>query len=64
MSIDSFYISLSHSVTGMVKWEIMRKDVSSTEVHTMFPHYHNPRAYNIRRYLVMRCTNPFVEPFI
>ncbi len=62
ISIDTFYSSLSRSVTGTVKYRQVDIEVTIAMVKTMFPFY-TFRA-RVRGYSTMNCTNELVAPFI
>lgn len=62
ISIETFYSSLSHSVTSTVKYRQVDIEVSTAIVKTMFPFYRD--GARARGYFVVMCTDEFVTPFI
>lgn len=62
MSIEIFYSSLSHSVTGIVKYTQIDTEVSTTMVKTMFPFYRGHRR--VRGYSTTKCIDQLVAPFM
>lgn len=62
MSIETFYSSLSHSVTGIVKYTQIDTEVSTTMVKTMFPFYRD--HHRVRGYSATKCTDHLVAPFM
>ena len=62
MSIETFYSSLSRSVTGTVKYRQIDTEVSTRMVKTMFPSYIECRR--VRGYSATKCTDPVVAPLM
>jgi hypothetical protein len=62
ISIKTFYSSLSHSVTGTVKYTKIDGEVSTAMMKNMFPFYIDRARF--RGYSVMKCTDQPVAPFI
>ena len=62
MSIETFYSSLSHSVTGIVKYRQIDTKVSTTMVKTMFLSYRD--CHRVRGYSAMKCTDQLITPFM
>ena len=62
MSIETFYSSLFHSVTGTMKYRQIDTEVSTKMVKTMFPSYTNCRR--VRGYSATKCTNPVIAPLM
>lgn len=62
VNTEEFYRSLSHSVHGTMKWDMVNDRVSTADVKTMFPHY---QAFGrVKGYMPTRCTDALVAPFI
>ena len=62
ISIETFYSSLSHSVTSIVKYTQIDTEVSTTMVKTMFPFYRD--RHRVRGYSTMKCTDQLIAPFM
>ena len=62
MSIETFYSSLSHSVTGTVKYRQIDTEVSTGMVKSMFLTYED--HCRVRGYSMMKSTVQLVAPFM
>ena len=62
MRIETFYSSLSHSVTSTMKYTQIDTEVSTSMVKSMFPSYID--HHRVRGYSTMKCTNQIITPFM
>ena len=62
ISIETFYSSLSRSVTSTVKYRQVDVDISTAQVKTMFPFYGERRR--VRGQSTMKCIDELVAPFM
>lgn len=62
ISIETFYSSLSRSVTGTVKYKQIDTKVSTRMVKTMFPSY--IECHRVIGYSVTKCSNPVIASLL